>query len=153
MTNTMPGILIIAHAPLASSLKSVALHTYPDRAGRVEALDVDPEMPADDIDRLGRALLERVRNPQALIFTDVFGASPSNAAQRLVDGVHVKAIAGVNVPMLWRTLCYCDESLDAMVARAVAGATQGVMQLGTSRPQNQTFKPGGHDPSHHYHQQ
>ena len=34
----MPGILIIAHAPLASALKSVAMHAYPDCARRIEAL-------------------------------------------------------------------------------------------------------------------
>jgi len=26
----MPGLMIIAHAPLASSLKAVAEHTFPD---------------------------------------------------------------------------------------------------------------------------
>ena len=55
--------------------------------------------------------------------------------------MQVKVVTGVNVPMLWRTLCYADESLDAVVARAMAGATQGVMQVATSRPQNQTLKP------------
>ena len=38
---------------------------------------------------------------------------------------------------------HCDEPLDAVVARALSGGTQGVMQVATSRPQNQTFKPGG----------
>ena len=94
-----------------------------------------------------------MRNPEAIIFTDVFGATPCNVAQRLGDGVQVKVIAGVNVPMLWRSLCYADEPLDAVVARAVAGATQGVMQVATSRPQNQTFKPGGNDQDHRHHQQ
>jgi len=37
------------------------------------------------------------------------------------------------------------EAADAAVARAVAGATQGVMQVATSRPQNQTRKAGGND--------
>ena len=60
-----------------------------------------------------------------LIFTDVFGATPCNIAQRLADGVRVKVVTGVNVPMLWRTLCYRDEPLDALVARAVAGAHAG----------------------------
>ena len=92
-------------------------------------------------------------NPDALIFTDVFGATPCNVAQRLADGLHVKVIAGVNVPMLWRSLCYADEPLDALVARAVAGAAQGVMQVATSRPQNQAFKPGANDQSKHQHQQ
>ena len=34
----MPRILVIAHAPLASALKAVAVHAYPDCEGRIEAL-------------------------------------------------------------------------------------------------------------------
>jgi len=34
-----------------------------------------------------------------------------------------------------------------------AGATQGVMQVATSKPQNQTFKPGGDDQDQYHHQQ
>ena len=61
--------------------------------------------------------------------------------------------AGVNVPMLWRALCYATEPLEAVVMRAVSGATQGVMQVATSKPQNQTLKPGGNDQAKHHHQQ
>lgn len=149
----MPGLLIIAHAPLASALKAVASHTFADCASRLEALDVGPEMTPEEIEARARELLQRVRTPEAIIFTDVFGATPCNVAQRLGDGLQVKVIAGVNVPMLWRSLCYADEPLDAVVARAVAGATQGVMQVATSRPQNQTYKPGGDDQDHRHHQQ
>jgi PTS system ascorbate-specific IIA component len=142
----MPGLLIIAHAPLASSLKTVAEHTYPDCGRTLAALDVPPDMPPDQIEARGRELLQRVRSPQALILTDVFGATPCNVALRLAeDGAQVKVVAGVNVPMLWRTLCYAESSLDALVARAIAGATQGVMQVASSRPQNQAAKPGSND--------
>lgn len=149
----MPGLLIIAHAPLASSLKSVAAHAFPDCARLLEALDVSPDMSIEVIEARARDLLQKVRQPEALIFTDVFGATPCNVAQRLADGLQVKVVAGVNVPMLWRSLCYADEPLDALVARAISGATQGVMQVATSRPQNQTFKPGGNDQDHRHHQQ
>lgn len=137
--------MIIAHAPLASSLKAVAEHTFPDCAMPLEALDVTPDMPLEEIEARAREMLARVRNPEALIFTDVFGATPCNVAQRLADGLQVKLVAGVNVPMLWRSLCYAGEPLDAVIARAMAGATQGVMQVATTRPQTQTAKPGGHD--------
>src|SRR5450631_1068096 len=140
----MPGLMIIAHAPLASSLKTVAQHAFPDCAAPLEALDVTPDMLLEDIEARAREMLARVRTPEALVFTDVFGATPCNVAQRLADGVQVKVVAGVNVPMLWRSLCYAGEGLDALVARAVAGATQGVMQVATSRPQTQAAKPGGH---------
>jgi len=148
----MPGILIIAHAPLASALKSVARHTFPEGAGALEALDVAADMPIEEIDARARVLLDRVRNPQALILTDVFGATPCNVALRLTDGVNVRLLAGVNVPMLWRSLSYAHEPLDAMASRAEAGAAQGVMQVASSRPQNQKPKPA-HDDEDNHHQQ
>ena len=149
----MPGMLIIAHAPLASALKAVAEHTFPDCAGVLAALDVTRDMSIDDVETRARELLERVRTPEALIFTDVFGATPCNAAQRLGDGTLVRVIAGVNVPMLWRSLCYLGEPLDALVARAVSGASQGVMQVAQTRPQNQVQPPLSNDPNSSRHQQ
>ena len=141
--------MIIAHAPLASSLKSVAQHTYPDCARRLEAFDVPPEMPIEEAEARAREILARVREPEALIFTDVIGATPCNVAQRLADGAQVRVVAGVNVPMLWRSLCYQGESLDALVARALASATADVRQVGSSRPQNQASKTTDARAKHH----
>lgn len=149
----MPGLLIIAHAPLASSLKTVAQHAFPESARILEALDVEPDAPIEDTEARARVLLERVRDPEALVLTDVFGATPSNVAQRLADVPGVKILAGVNVPMLWRSLCYAGEPLEVMAMRALTGATQGVMQVSTSRPQNQDFRAGGDDQEHYHHQQ
>ncbi len=149
----MPGLMIIAHAPLASSFKAVAEHAFPDCLRHLEALDVWPDTVLEEVEHLARAMLARVRTPEALIFTDVFGATPCNIAQRLGDGLQVRVIAGVNVPMLWRSLSYAAEPLEALVMRAMSGATQGVMQVSTSRPQNQTQKPGANDQSHHHHHQ
>ena len=143
----MPGLLILAHAPLASALKAVAEHAFPDCAGQVGALDVLPSTPVEEVEANARTMLAQLATPDLLIFTDVFGATPSNVAQRLSDGVHVKVVAGVNVPMLWRTLCYTHESLDALVARALAGATQGVLQVATARPQLQNARARGQDES------
>ena len=149
----MPGLLIIAHAPLASSLKAVAVHAYPDCARALLALDVTPAMSPDAVEAQARRLLAQTGSAQALILTDVFGATPCNVAQRLADDSHVKVVAGVNVPMLWRSLCYASEGLDAVVTRAMAGATQGVMQVATTRPQTQAVKHAGHDQNDHQSQQ
>jgi PTS system mannose-specific IIA component len=141
----MTGLLIIAHAPLASSLKTVAEHAFPDCAVRLHALDVDADVAIEQVEAQARQLLESLRSPDTLILTDVFGATPCNVALRLADGVRVKVVDGVNVPMVWRSLCYGDDTLDAAVARAVAGAMQGVMQVATARPQNQKRKLGDDD--------
>jgi mannose PTS system EIIA component len=149
----MTRLLIIAHAPLASALAEVAAHTFPDCAVQLQALDVPPQMAPDEVQSLAAALLPAAEAQDTLILTDVFGATPCNAAQRLADGVHVRVVAGVNVPMLWRTLCYANEPLDALVARAMAGATQGVMQASATRPQQQARGAGpedAKDQSHHH---
>lgn len=149
----MAGLFILAHAPLASSLKAVAQHVFPDCAATLEALDVAPEMTPEEIEARAAVLVQRLRDPDVLILTDVFGATPCNVAQKLADGTQVKVVTGVNVPMLWRSLCYAAEPLDALVARAVAGATQGVMQVAVSRPQNQASGPTNDDQVDHHDQQ
>ena len=71
------------------------------------------------------------------MLADVFGATPCNVAQKLVDGVHSKLVAGVNLPMLLRAVTYRHEPLDTLVQRAIAGGTAGVMQVAVAAPQNQ----------------
>lgn len=152
----MACLLIIAHAPLASALKALAAHTFPDEAQQLRILDVLPDMSLELLEGEARRLLpgEHDDDPEALVLTDVFGATPSNIAQRLVDGSRVRALAGVNVPMLWRTLNYAGRArLDELFARAVQGGAQGVLPIASTRPQNQAFSPNVHDQDHHHHQQ
>ena len=140
----MAGLLLIAHAPLATALKAVAAHVFPNESG-IEAIDVTPEATPDRVEAAARAALAAIGEPDVLVLTDVFGATPCNVAMRLADGVHVRVVVGVNVPMLWRAVTYRKNPLTAVVERAVSGAVQGVMQLAPSRPQTQTLKPGDHD--------
>jgi PTS system ascorbate-specific IIA component len=69
-----------------------------------------------------------------LVLTDVLGATPANVAQRLVDDVQSRLIAGVNLPMLLRTVCYRHESLDQLAQRALDGGAKGVLQVESSKP-------------------
>lgn len=149
----MAAVLLIAHAPLASALLSVAGHCYEEKGHLFEAIDVEPTMSADAVEVLAHAALGRLNSKEVLVLTDVFGATPCNVAQRLSDGVSVRVVAGVNVPMLWRSLCYLGEPLDALVARAMSGASQGVMQVAQTRPQNQTLSPITNDSNNARHQQ
>ena len=147
----MNSIFIIAHAPLARALRECAMHVYPDCASAVVAFDVQPHLPPEESLAAARVALTQMGTNSTLVLTDVFGATPCNVAQKLVDGVNSRLITGVNLPMVLRTVCYCHEPLDALVARAVIGGTQGVMQVAVTAPQNQTKKP--HDPDLNDHQQ
>jgi PTS system ascorbate-specific IIA component len=145
------GILIIAHSPLASALRDCVLHVYPEAAAGVLALDVPPSEPTENTRQTAKALLEQLAAPNTLVLTDVFGATPCNVAQKVVDGVHSKLVAGVNLPMLLRTVNYRHEPLDVLVARALSGGAQCIMQVAVTAPQNQNRK--SHDKNHHDHQQ
>ena len=141
------GILIIAHAPLASALRECVLHVYPEAAAGVLAQDVPPNEPTETTRLTAIALLKQLDAPNTLVLTDVFGATPCNVAQKVVDGVHSKLVAGVNLPMLLRTVNYRYEQLDVLVARAMSGGTQCIMQVAVTAPQNQNRK--SHDQNHH----
>jgi len=151
----MAQILIVAHAPLASSLRAVAQHVYPDCGAQLMAVDV---LPGASLAAIEAQVLQALQAPplvgsEVLILVDVFGATPCNAALSAADGVRSRVVAGVNVPMLWRTLCYAEQPLDELVNRAVAGATQGVMHVSVPRRQNQSPHTVSHDQVQHHHQQ
>ena len=151
----MNAILIIAHAPLAHALRSCALHVFPDCGEHLSAIDVQPNMPPEETQATARIAMEQLSRVDGvngvLVLTDIFGATPSNVAQKLVDGATSRLITGVNLPMLLRSVSYRNESLDALVSRAVIGGTQGVMQVAITAPQNQPRR--NNDPDDNEHQQ
>ena len=127
------------------------LHVFPDGADTVAAFDVQPNVPPEETLAGVTLALALLNTPQTLVLTDLFGATPCNVAHKLVDGVNSKLIAGVNLPMLLRTVTYRREPLDALVSRALAGGTQGIMAVAVTAPQNQVRKTN--DQNHHDHQQ
>ncbi|OQW87521.1 MAG: PTS fructose transporter subunit IIA [Rhodoferax ferrireducens] len=134
------GIFIIAHAPLASALRQCVLHVFPDAAQALAVFDVQPNMPTDETLVAAQLTMSLLNTPNTLILTDLFGATPCNVAQKLVDASSAKLITGVNLPMLMRAITYRHEAMDALVARVIAGGTQGVMQVAVTAPQNQKRK-------------
>lgn len=140
----MPGLFIIAHAPLASALQATAMHAFPDAAQAIAVFDVPPgaSIEADEAEAVAR--LAALGTAETLVLTDVFGATPCNIARQLATRPGVRVVAGVNVPMLWRAINYRQKPIDELVVMAMAGAAQGVMPVTSTRPQNQTLKTPSH---------
>ena len=143
-------ILLIAHAPLAHALAQCAAHVFPDAGEHVMALDITAN--ADPVATLQEAQALLAASGPVLVLSDVFGATPHNIAQELAkQRADTKLVTGVNLPMLLRALCYRKEALDGLAARAVAGGSQGIMQVTQTTPQNQNTR--SHDHQHCHHQQ
>ena len=131
----MAGILIIAHAPLASALREFVGHTYGEIPERIVALDV---MAHEDAKVTLEKAYQIAKSIQAenglLVLTDIMGATPANVATRLahkpdLEG-HVRVIAGVNLPMLMRAIAYRKEDLDSAMQKALHGGQQGIIPIG-----------------------
>ncbi len=152
----MASILIVAHAPLASALQAVAGHAFAESCAQVRAIDVAADTTLADAEALVRAALVSLaaqsaqRMPEdsdVLVLTDVFGATPCNAALAAAGSSQtVRVVAGVNVSMLWRALCYAQLPVADLVTRAVDGGRQGIMQIAAPRRQNQSNPPRSDDP-------
>lgn len=147
----MNGIFVIAHAPLASALRQCVLHVFPDAAPSVVAVDVLPQASPDESLQQARRAVTGMDMNHLLVLTDVFGATPCNVAQRLVEGAAARLVSGVSLPMLLRAVTYRHEPLDMLVSRAMAGGAQGIIPVSVTAPQNQNKR--SHDQNHHDHQQ
>lgn len=130
----MVGIVVIAHAPLASALGRCAEHVYscePNARRELRVLDVDG---GDDIEKTlahARELVHEVdRGEGVLVLTDAFGATPGNVATRLAESERVAVLAGVNLPMLLRAVCYRGGQLAEVAQKALAGGQAGMLQIG-----------------------
>ena len=131
----MAGILIIAHAPLASALQEFTRHVFGEVPVRLKALDVMAHEDAKlTLERTVEAAHSIISDRGLLVLTDIMGATPANVASRLAhmpefDG-HVRVIAGVNLPMLMRAIAYRAEPLDSAAQKAMHGGQQGIIPIG-----------------------
>lgn len=123
------GILIIAHAPLASALRQCVAHVFPDRVADVLALDVSAEASVPDSLAAARALVASLAGRPLLLLTDIMGATPCNVARLLAAEVSAKLLTGVNLPMLLRAVTYQNDAMDDLLVKAQQGGALGVMQV------------------------
>jgi len=128
----MVGILIVSHGAFGESLIHCASHVLGKRPLYVRQLGVTVHDDPDEILPVAEDLIRFLdQGKGVLVFTDIFGATPANIANRLLVAGKVEGIAGVNLPMLIRALTYREEKLEAVVEKALSGGTQGVIHMTT----------------------
>jgi PTS system ascorbate-specific IIA component len=126
----MVAILIIAHGKLGESLIHCASHVLGSKPQRLMEIGVAV---GDDPQRILVRALEAVaqldHGEGVLVLSDVFGATPSNIACKLLVPGRVEGVSGVSLPMLVRALTYRNEPLKVVVGKAISGGVEGVLQL------------------------
>ena len=126
----MIGILLVSHGAFGESLIHCASHVLGKRPLYVRQLGVTVHDDPEEILPVAEDLIRFLDQGQGvLVMTDIYGATPSNIAAKILKPGRVEGIAGVNLPMLIRALTYRDEPLESVVAKALSGGSEGVMRM------------------------
>ena len=126
----MIGLLLITHDTLGEALIQCACHVLNKRPGQVMQLGVAAGDDPVDLLPLGRQLLTLVDTGEGvLVMTDIYGASPSNLAAKLLEPGRVEGLAGINLPMLLRAINYRDKGMETLLMRATGGGRDGVLNI------------------------
>jgi PTS system ascorbate-specific IIA component len=126
----MIGLFLITHSSYGESLIQCACHVLNTRPPQIVQLGVSAQDDPLDALPLAERMLTLVDSGKGvLIMTDVFGATPSNIAMKLLKPGTVEGIAGVNLPMLLRALTYRDKGMEVLVTKAIAGGRDGIIGM------------------------
>ena len=125
----MVGMLIVTHGRLGEGL----LDAMQMIAGPQEKVDSVSLKEGDSIDELKERILNAVKilddGSGVLVFVDMFGASPSNAAAYLLNE-NVEVITGVNLPMLLEIVSFRESSsLQELSANAMTAGVESIKNL------------------------
>jgi PTS system ascorbate-specific IIA component len=126
----MIGILLLTHDTLGEALLQCACHVLNKRPEQLLQLGVAAGDDPNDLLPLARQMLKLVDSGEGvLILTDIYGASPSNLAAKLLQTGKIEGLAGVNLPMLLRAIGYRDKGMETLLARATGGGRDGVLNM------------------------
>ena len=121
------GALVVTHGNLAEELVRATRTIVSDLEG-LEALSIGWD---DDVDsattRIEEAIKRVDRGQGVLLFTDMFGGTPTNMALSLLDAGKIEIVTGVNLPMLIKVTNLREEtSLQEAARRIVTEGRQAI---------------------------
>ena len=126
----MIGILLITHGSYGEALVQNACHVLNKRPPQLNQLGLSAQDDPLDLLPLARQMLHLVDDDDGvLLMTDIFGATPSNLALKLLEPGRVEGLTGVNLPMLLRALNYRDKGMATLLVRARDGGRDGILNM------------------------
>lgn len=102
----MVGAVIITHGRLAEVLLEVAQSI----TGKAEGIETISLAGSDNTDAIRQSLASAAKSVNSgngvVIFTDMFGGTPTNIALSLLEEGKVEVITGINLPMLFKFISH-----------------------------------------------
>ncbi|MGZ5473259.1 MAG: PTS sugar transporter subunit IIA [Thermoanaerobaculia bacterium] len=104
--------MIVTHGNLAHELLNAARQIEADVSG-IEAVPLEWSDTVDEAREKIAAALERTgRDRAVIIFTDMFGGTPSNISLSFLEQGRIEVVTGVNLPMIVKFATVKEEAKD-----------------------------------------
>jgi len=128
----MIGIVIVTHSQLGEALIDAAEFIIGSRPVNLVAVSINVN---ENVDKLRNKIVEGIKKVDqrkgVLIFTDMFGGTPSNLSYSFLEEGRVEVISGVNLPILIKAantqeemkLSELAESLEAYGKKSISLAS------------------------------
>lgn len=126
----MVHLIIMAHVELANSFVYCAEHILAKKIDNLHIVSVSKVDSIENILQKSSDVIKNIGNDkEVLILTDIFGATPSNIANKLLLKNHIELVTGLNLPMLIRAISYANKGLRTCVEKSISGALEGVIHI------------------------
>ncbi|KPN72337.1 PTS sugar transporter subunit IIA [Neisseria sp. 83E34] len=128
----MIGIIILTHESLDDAFRALTHHFFPDIPDNIRLLGVKNSEDHDDVIRQINRLMEEINADQGvLVLTDIFGATPCNAARKLVIPDKIAMLTGLNVPMMIKAIQHSNSGigLAEFTAKVKQAAINGIIDI------------------------
>ena len=121
------GVLIITHDQLGEVLLHNTKHILGVCPLQTHTLNVPFNADPDELLGTAQELVTALdEGDGVLVLTDLYGATPSNIAHRLLTLPSVKIVTGVNMPMMIRIMNYPGLHIENLAETAIDGGKEGI---------------------------
>lgn len=102
----MTGILIATHADLGQALIDTVEFILASKVNNIAFVSIDIKEQADSLHKKIKKGIKTVQQGDdgVIIFTDMFGGTPSNLSYSFLEEGAVEVISGVNLPILLKAV-------------------------------------------------
>lgn len=131
----MIGVLVTSHAKMAEGIKSATQLIIGEQpkyeiAGYMEGANYD-----DFVEEINSKIRSLNEGDGVIVLTDLFGASPYNASAKnmsglMKDGIPIRVVTGVNLPMVIEAVTMRDGmTLEELYQDVMNVAKEGIQEM------------------------
>ncbi|WP_274572681.1 PTS sugar transporter subunit IIA [Neisseria leonii] len=129
----MIGLIIVTHETVGEAYRKLANHFFSGMGmAKTALLGISPDEDHDDvIGRIQESIRELDCPDGVLVLADIFGATPCNAARKLVVPGKVAMLTGLNAPMMVKAVQYHTQTDDLLLfaAQVKQAAIDGILEI------------------------